>query len=266
MKRYVSATYWLIPLLVVCSFSASGQSLFVPGGVNYVQIGDLDVAGNQITVEAIVTKTGNGINIVSKHTGPGNVNYLLRPGSAEITTTNGYINATTGFNLVQGQCYHLAFTYNGTSLDYYVNGCLASSTPHTGNLITNDYFTAIGDQSNCQCESWVGYIDEVRIWNVSRTQAEIQANMMTLPSPTTQPGLLAYYNFNGNYLNQQGNAAWNGTTIGAPQLQNNAACQNVDRSFQNNATVTDVSCNGGSDGSVTITGVTSSPPRQVRRG
>ena len=253
MKRYVSATYWLIPLLVVCSFSASGQSLFVPGGVNYVQIGDLDVAGNQITVEAIVTKTGNGINIVSKHTGPGNVNYLLRPGSAEITTTNGYINATTGFNLVQGQCYHLAFTYNGTSLDYYVNGCLASSTPHTGNLITNDYLTAIGDQSNCQCESWVGYIDEVRIWNVSRTQAEIQANMMTLPSPTTQPGLLAYYNFNGNYLNQQGNAAWNGTTIGAPQLQNNAACQNVDLSFQNNATVTDVSCNGGSDGSVTIT-------------
>jgi len=125
----------------------------VPGGVNYVRIGDLDVTGDQITIEAIVTMTGAGVNIVSKHTGPGNVNYLMRPGSAEITTTNGYINAVTGFPLVQGQCYHLAFTYDGVSLDYYVNGCLASSTPHTGNLITNNLITGIGDQSTCQCES-----------------------------------------------------------------------------------------------------------------
>ncbi|MCB9192219.1 MAG: PKD domain-containing protein [Flavobacteriales bacterium] len=232
--------------------AGTAQSLFVPSGINYVDIGDLDVTGDQITVEAIITKTGNGINIVSKHTGPGNVNYLMRPGSAEITTTNGYINAVTGFNLVNGECYHLAFTYDGTSLDYYVNGCLASSTPHTGNLVTNDYNTGIGDMTNCQCESWVGYIDEVRIWNVARTQTEIQANMTNLPNPTTQPGLLAYYQFNGNYLNAQGNPTWNGTPIGNPQLQNNSACQNVDLSFQNQVITTDVSCVGSTDGSVTI--------------
>lgn len=230
----------------------TAQSLFVPGGVNYVDIGDLDVTGNQITVEAIITKTGNGVNIVSKHTGPTNVNYLMRPGSAEITTTSGYINAITGFNLVNGQCYHLAFTYDGNSLDYYVNGCLASSTPHTGNLITNDYNTGIGDMTNCQCESWIGYIDEVRIWNVARTQAEIQANMTNLPNPTTQPGLLAYYQFSGNFANVQGNPAWNGTPVGNPQLQNNAACQNIDLTFQNQLTTTDVSCFGANDGSVTI--------------
>ena len=232
---------------------SQSQSLFVPGGVNYVEVGDLDVAGSQITVEAIVTMTGAGTNIVSKHTSPANVNYLMRPGSAEITTTNGYINAVTGFPLVNGECYHLAFTYDGASLDYYVNGCLASSSPHSGDLVTNDLTTAIGDQSGCQCESWAGYIDEVRIWNVARTQAEIQANMTNLPTPTTQPGLLAYYKFDGDYLNAQGNATWHGTPIGNPQLQANAACQNVDLSFQNQVTVTDVSCNGGSDGSVTVT-------------
>ena len=253
MKHLVSSIMLYVMVTSVWVTKCEGQSLFVPGGVNYVDIGDLDVAGNQITVEAIITQTGNGTNIVSKHTGPGNVNYLMRPGSAEITTTNGYINAVTGFPLVNGQCYHLAFTYNGTSLDYYVNGCLASSTPHTGNLITNDFTTGIGDMSNCQCESWVGYIDEVRIWNVARTQAEIQANMTNLPNPTTQPGLLAYYQFNGNFANAQGNPTWNGNTIGNPQIQANAACQNVDLSFQNQITSTDVSCNGGTDGTVTVT-------------
>ena len=253
MKHYVSLLFISAILMLVASVAKGQQSLYIPSGPNYVRVGDLDVTGNQITVEAIITKTGNGVNIVSKHTGPANVNYLMRPGSAEITTTNGYINAVTGFNLVQGQCYHLAFTYNGSSLDYYVNGCLASSTPHTGNLVTNNLATAIGDQSNCQCETWLGYIDEVRIWNVARTQAEIQANMMDLPNPTTQLGLLAYYKFEGNYTNLQGNAAWNGTPVGAPQLINNAACDNVDLSFQNSVTVTDVSCFGGSDGVVTVT-------------
>ncbi len=252
MKQFVSLLFLFMSLCFIALDGFGQQSLYIPGGVNYVGIGDLDVTGTQITVEAVVTYNG-GTNIVSKHTDPTNVNYLMRPGSAEITTTNGYVNAVTGFPLVQGQCYHLAFTYNGTSLDYYVNGCLASSTPHTGALVQNNLITAIGDQSSCQCESWIGYIDEVRIWNVARTQAEIQANMTNLPNPTTQIGLLAYYQFSGNYVNVQGNPAYNGVPVGAPQLQVNPACQNIDLSFQNSVTVTDVSCNGGADGTVSIT-------------
>ena len=241
---------------------ASAQSLFVPGGANYVEVGDLDVVGSQITVEAVVTMTGVGVNIVSKHTDQSNVNYLMRPGSVELTTTNGYVNALSGFNLNIGECYHLAFTYDGTSLKYYVNGCLASSTPHTGDLIQNDLITGIGNRSDCQCESWIGYIDEVRIWNVTRTQADIQANMMNLPTPAAQGGLLAYYKFDGNYTNLQGNPAWDGVPIGAPQLQNNAACANVDLSFQNSVTTTDVSCNGQPDGTVTITSTGGHPNYQ----
>jgi len=252
VRHNVSILTILLLIFGIKNDKAIAQSLFVPGGANYVEIGDLDVPGSQITVEAIVTMTGAGVNIVSKHTDQSNVNYLMRPGSVEITTTNGYVNAVSGFNLVIGECYHLAFTYDGTSLNYYVNGCLAQSTPHTGTMAQNDFMTAIGNRSDCQCETWLGYIDEVRIWNVARTQAQIQANMMDLPIPTTQLGLLAYYKFDGNYTNLQGNPAWNGVQIGAPQLQANAACNNVDLSFQNSSTVTDVSCNGGSDGAVSI--------------
>ena len=63
-------------------------------------------------------------------------------------------------------------------------------------------------------EQYYGYIDEVRIWNVARTETEIASNMYNLPNPTTQSGLLAYYQFNGNYNNVQGNSAWDGTPIG----------------------------------------------------
>ena len=220
--------------------------------MNYVEVGDLDVPGDQITVEALVTQMGPGLNIVSKHTTTGDVNYLLRPDGVEITTTTGYVDSPLGITLNTGECYHLAFTYNGNTLDYYVNGCLTSSVPHTGDMIQNDWVTAIGDQSSCQCESWNGYIDEVRIWNVVRSQADIQANMYDLPTPGAQAGLLAYYKFDGDYVNLQGNATWDGYAVGAPQFQTDPNCQGADLSFQANAVVTDVTCPGGNDGTVTF--------------
>jgi gliding motility-associated-like protein len=199
------------------------NSLFLPGPTNYVRVGDLDVAGNQLTVEALIHYTGASINIVSKHTDPSNVNYLLRIGSFEITTTSGFANfggvAAAGVTLVAGRTYHVAATYNGQFLRYYVNGCLTGEMPWTGNMITNNLQTAIGNQSTTQTEQFTGYIDEVRIWNVARTQAQIAANMLDLPNPTTQAGLLGYYKFDGNYINAQGNAAFNGVAVGAPQFQ-----------------------------------------------
>ena len=60
-----------------------------------VKIGDLDISGNQITVEAVFNRNNPYVgtyqyagDLVSKHNLPSDVNYLLRPNSAEITTTN----------------------------------------------------------------------------------------------------------------------------------------------------------------------------------
>nr|MBA3971874.1 hypothetical protein [Bacteroidota bacterium] len=66
------------------------SSLYMPGAVNWVSVGDLDVPGDQLTVEALIYYTGASVNIVSKHTNPGDVNYLLRIGSFEIATTSGF--------------------------------------------------------------------------------------------------------------------------------------------------------------------------------
>ena len=207
-------------LFYFCFNIISQSSLYLPGAVNYVQVGDLDVPGDQLTVEALVQYTDPSINVVSKHTNPADVNYLLRIGSFEITTTQGFANfggvATAGVTLVPGETYHIAATYNGQHLRYYVNGCLTGEMAWTGDMVQNNLLTAIGQQSSCECEQYEGFIDEVRIWNVARTQQEIAENMLNLPNPTAQAGLLAYYKFNGNYINEQGNTAWDGTPVGNP--------------------------------------------------
>lgn len=199
------------------------QSLYLPTATNFVEVGDLDVTGDQLTVEALIYYTGASVNIVSKHTNPGDVNYLLRIGSFEITTTSGFAAfsgaAASGVTISPNKMYHVAATYDGAMLKYYVNGCLTGQMPWTGTMFQSNLITAIGNMSSCQCEQYLGYIDEVRIWNVARTQTEIATNMTNLPSPTTQVGLLGYWKFDGNLINAQGNPAFDGTPVNAPLLQ-----------------------------------------------
>ena len=211
-------------LVVIASYFSFGQtSLFLPDAVNYVRVGDLDVEGDQLTVEALIHYTGASVNVISKHTDPSNVNYLLRIGSFEITTTSGFANfggtAAAGVTLVQGVTYHIAATYNGSFLRYYVNGCLTGEMAWTGDMVTNNIITAIGQQSSNETEQYRGYIDEVRIWNVARSQAQIANNMLDLPNPETQAGLQAYYKFENDFVNLQGNTDWDGVPIGTPEFQ-----------------------------------------------
>ena len=218
IRKFVS----ILMGMVIAVGSYSQSSLFLPDDVNYVAVGDLDVPGDQLTVEALIHHTGVSVNVVSKHTDPSNVNYLLRIGSFEITTTDGFANfggvATAGVTLDPGNTYHIAATYNGQFIRYYVNGCLTGEMAWSGDMIQNDLITAIGQQSSCECEQYRGYIDEVRIWNVARTQQEIADNMLNLPNPGAQAGLLAYYKFDNDLINAQGNAAWDGAPVGAPQF------------------------------------------------
>lgn len=243
-------TRTILFLLLLCNSVWAQNSLYLSSSIQWVNCGDLDVTGNQLTVEALIHMTGPSVDIVSKHTDPSNVNYLLRPGGFEITTTSGYTSVGNSVPLLQNVTYHVAATYDGATVRYYVNGCETGSTPWSGNMVTSNLLTAIGQQSQCQCEQFIGYIDEVRIWNVARTAAELQANMNALLSPTTQPGLLAYYQLDGNAINIQGDPTWNGTEQGA------AGYSPMPGPFPSPLAVTtlstNISCNGSADGSVTI--------------
>lgn len=210
--------------------------LNTPTQPSWVSIGDLDIAGNQLTVEALINIKGvptggviQGLDIVSKHTDASNVNYLLRSTHAELSTTSGFYSTPEACNMEMNKNYHVAMVYNGSSLKYYRNGFLVSELPATGNMIQNNFPTGIGFLSSVlQAENLLGYINEVKIWNIARTQTQIRANMFTtLQSPTSQIGLQAYYSFD-NLLNKQGNSAWNGTLAGAATINaTNTSCNFV---------------------------------------
>lgn len=228
--------------------------LFTPSQPSYVDIGDLDVSGNKLTVEcnfyAIYDNNGFG-DLVSKHKGPVDVNYLLRSGSAEITTTNGYFSASAGCRVEPNRIYHAAMVYDGSTLRFYRNGYKMAETPVTGNMVLNDWKTWIGYfNPSTLTENFLGYINEVRIWNVARTQEQIRAYMNnSLPSPATQTGLIAYYTFD-NLLNKQGNPTWNGSLGGAASINGSIAnctfipdsCQVLPPVIVPNFTVTDTVC------------------------
>lgn len=207
----------------------------ITSSVSGIQIGDLDVPGNQITVEALFNRTtpyfGPQLyagDLVSKHEGPGTANYLLRPNSAEITTSNGYFKTPDICDIQLNKTYHVAMVYDGKILKFYRNGFLMSSINCSGNLFQNNYFTTIGSLAvnpNVTNENLVGYINEVRIWNVARSQNDIKKYMnQPLPNPADQTGLLAYYTLD-NLKNKQGNSDWDGKIIGNARInQINPQC------------------------------------------
>ena len=203
--------------------------LRTPTHPSTASIGNLNVTGNQITVETNFNCTsytssglGFGGKLIAKHTGAANTCYALSPHAAELSTSNnGYVVTYDNCPFELNKTYHVAMVYDGASLKFYRNGFLMSQIPCSGNISTNGLLASIGNGPGSPLiTQFFGYINEMRIWNVARTQAQLQTYMnSSLPNPTTQPGLLAYYTFD-NLLNKQGNASWNGTLTGSATINN----------------------------------------------
>jgi hypothetical protein len=77
---------------------------------------------------------------------------------------------------------HLAVTYDGVNLRLYVNGTQVSSIAKTGAIRTSTNQLQIGGDS-LYGQYFNGLIDEVRIWNVARTAAQVQTDMNTPLTP-----------------------------------------------------------------------------------
>ena len=195
IKAPLSVIYCLVSCYA-CLAQDCTNWLNLPSNPSFVAIGDLDIPGNQITVEAEINMTlpfGGGptlgSDIVAKYADPSDANYLLRAQNAQITTTNGFFKTPDACSFELNKTYQVAMVYDGSFLKYYRNGFLLSQIAATGNLIQNNWLTQIGFyQFAFYNTNFIGYINEVRIWNVARTQAQIQAFMNTsLPSPARSP-------------------------------------------------------------------------------
>jgi hypothetical protein len=92
-----------------------------------------------------------------------------------------------------GEWCHVAATFDGAEVRFYLNGVLDSTVPVTGSLTPNTEPLRIGSDV-----AWNhtpnGAIDEVRLWDVARSEAEIAATMNSvLTSPLS--GLVAVWSF-----------------------------------------------------------------------
>ncbi|MBI5946438.1 MAG: hypothetical protein HY864_18910 [Chloroflexi bacterium] len=100
--------------------------------------------------------------------------------------------------IVNNTWYHAAFTYDGTALKLYLNGNLESTLPNTciprydsiQHAGLGTYITSTPSTSGY----FQGVLDEARIWNFARSQAEI---MGTINSEVTSgTGLVARWGMN----------------------------------------------------------------------
>ncbi|WP_417187353.1 DUF1735 and LamG domain-containing protein [Bacteroides sp.] len=119
----------------------------------------------------------------------------------DVTCEQNQFQAKVGANKPQSitrftakKWYHLAFTYDGTNLRFYVDGKLDFISPHAtpGEIFTfKDIVFANNEKSQYSLH---GMVNELRIWSVARSQAEIENNMYIV-SPET-PGLELYWKCN----------------------------------------------------------------------
>jgi hypothetical protein len=105
---------------------------------------------------------------------------------------------------------HLAVTYDGVAVKFYIDGTEVTSTPSTGGFGSNTSALRIGSDV-----AWnytpLGDIDEVRIWNLARTASQIH-DAMGAPISSAQPGLVALWHMDGNATDSVG--GFNGSVVG----------------------------------------------------
>ncbi len=121
-------------------------------------------------------------------------------GSGGRPTLRSYLKGTdsqkNGGEIEPGRWTHVAVVFNGTQRLHYINGELAATFLETGPLFTSSDELRIGSDTRHQFTP-TGAIDEVRLWNVARTQAQIRDNMDN-PITSAQAGLIAVWGFDGN--------------------------------------------------------------------
>ncbi len=198
---------------------------------DYVSLNNMDVSGNAITLEALINSSNlnncstGDCRIISKAIGVAEDDHYwmlstFNNGAESVLrfrlTTNGITTtqiATIG-SFSNNTWYHVAATYDGSTMKLFLDGNEISSIPKTGSLTTNATADAWigGNPPIATTRPWQGGIDEVRIWNTARTAAEIQANLNT-ELTGSESGLKAYYQFTEGTGQTINDSAGNNNTV-----------------------------------------------------
>ena len=209
-KMYKVLTFFSLTFSLITT-SYAQQNAFNFDGVNdYISGSNSDIPSGSAarTVEAWINTTADAssdqkviVDWGSTGTGARFTMNLLWSNSLRIEVAGNGISGTTAVN--DGQWHHLAVTYDPSSnptTKLYIDGALETSGNLTVPVNTTANSTLYIGRRQDNVKYFDGDIDEVRIWNVARSQTEIQNNMMN-EFCTAPANLVAYYNFNHGNAN-----------------------------------------------------------------
>lgn len=156
----------------------------------------------EIWVNAESWNVGSGTAFISKDDTNAGWSLYVQSGGINPNWQSGGSNGNDHlFNpitLNTGTWYHFAVTQSSGMIKAYINGAEYLNTSYT------DHTNSVGDLRigkfvNQAGRQFDGLIDDVRVWNVARTEGEIVANM-DKELAGNEPGLVAYWKFNGESL------------------------------------------------------------------
>jgi hypothetical protein len=232
--------------------SGGPAALAFDGSDDYVTMGVTPSLGaTQFTVETWFQRTATGTPNTTGTSGIPNFVPLVAKGAPESDGSNvdaNYVlginddgdvlaadfeDAATGLNhpisgstpIVNGTWYHAAATYDGTTWRLYLNGNLEAQlnvgafTPRADNVQPFGLGTMQRTASATpplQVGFFAGLLDEVRVWNVVRTQSQMRASMHR--EVLTASGLIGRWGLNegSGTLAHDATGGENGTLTNGP--------------------------------------------------
>lgn len=220
--------FWAFLLAVFAAASVRADVLNLDGSGDYVTFPATGIPSGSgtFTIEAWINPTtiptggenGGQMTFWGNETGNQANGFRLRGASGlrhffwgndhDENLTQNILPDTTGPNA--NGWHHFAIVWNGTQTRWYWNG-VAIGNPRTSVGVN---VAAVNHRIGARPggEFFHGYMDEVRVWNVARSAAEIAAEFQRELNGD-EPGLVAYWNFEGNLLDKAGGNN-NGTAVG----------------------------------------------------
>ncbi|MFZ4457084.1 MAG: fibronectin type III domain-containing protein [Bacteroidales bacterium] len=209
-------------------FAAGCSELAFNGSSSYVNLATAPPVSNTFSVEAWIRILNNNLlgSIFSwstSATANTNMQLINYYGSLGISYTpvSGSAKYYYGASVYTERWYHVAYTQNATTSHLYLNGVLAF-TGVSCPVPSNYNFAAIGAtilQDGTRTSNFSGVIQDVRVWNVERSAADILGYKDAILSGS-ETGLVAYYKMKGSttitnsatggaYPGTNNNCTWN---------------------------------------------------------
>lgn len=209
-------------ILLLSNVCLNAQAIVLDGVDDFVNCGNdaslTTFTNNQITLEAwvnasawkdevyqgcVITKDQQNVDLDNNLTDDG---YMIRIGKNGTVNFNiGGSGAEEGWNEINSEeeaislneWHHIAGVYDGTSMIIYIDGIETVKEDKVFTIgVAPDYPLIIGDSPQWPGRYFAGTIDEVRVWNVARTAAQIFGGSGTEIAATDGVGLVAYYKMN----------------------------------------------------------------------